>query len=351
MVTRLRQEDLAALDVPGCAAACFDDGGTGETTVTGQRATHGAAAVSEGDRWHFGSCGKAMTSAMIARLADDGVLDWSAPLASEVTEAGGTPHAEVTLADLLAHRSGLPTNPAAWRLLRYMAFGGNAQHASNAMTDALLRKRPLFNAGSDFLYSNAGYGLAGLMAERATGTPFNALIRRHVLEPAGMSETQFGVPLQDGSAPLEHRPAIIGGGWKTVRQGARAVDDLGLFKPSGCLSGPVADLARFGRWHVNESRRGAMARTISPSGPPPQQGQGWRYGFGWMLDDDRDLGPFYWHSGSTGGTFAFIAVFPEPSLGFAFAANAFRADWAKPGSAFTNALIAAFKAAIRRPAI
>lgn len=48
-----------------------------------------------------------------------------------------------------------------------------------------------FAPGQRFAYSNGGYVVLALIAERASGTPFHDLVRQRVCEPAGMRDTEF----------------------------------------------------------------------------------------------------------------------------------------------------------------
>ena len=84
------------------------------TEITGQEAKRDddeTDPVQIGDFWHIGSCGKAMTVTLIARLVDRGVLSWTTPLGVLLPDQAATmnpQYSSVTLAQLLSHHSGLP---------------------------------------------------------------------------------------------------------------------------------------------------------------------------------------------------------------------------------------------------
>src|SRR5436853_825952 len=50
---------------------------------------------------------------------------------------------------------------------------------------------PVCAAGEHFAYNNGGYVVLALVAERAGGAGYHELVRRCVLEPAGMTATAF----------------------------------------------------------------------------------------------------------------------------------------------------------------
>lgn len=63
-------------NIPGMIAAKFDSGGILRIESAGARKTGLPEQISDKDHFHLGSCGKAMTSAMIASLvAEDKIID------------------------------------------------------------------------------------------------------------------------------------------------------------------------------------------------------------------------------------------------------------------------------------
>jgi len=334
---------------PGAAACVFSSSAISVETVHGCRDSRNPAPVEAGDLWHFGSAGKPMTASMITALAATGAIRLDDRLDAAVPEAANTAFAGVTLRELLAHRSGLPTNPSQLRMILYIALGGDAARASARMVESALKRAPAFAPGTDFLYSNVGYGFAGLIASRRTGLSFEDLIRHHVTTPLSLRSLNFGLPPQDGTAPREHMARLRGKGWKRVTHGVRVVDDIPVLRPSGCLHGTVPDLAAFGQAHLRAAtglgERGAehLSMTHAPCGPPPEEGKRWRYGLGWLSDETAEAGPRLWHAGSTGGCFALLLLLPRENLGIALTANAFDPDWAMPESSMmariTSALL------------
>ncbi len=66
------------------------------------------------DRFHLGSCGKAMTATLVAMLVEEGKLNWTTTLGALFADLVKPMHPaweKVTLRQVLAHRSGLPLDP------------------------------------------------------------------------------------------------------------------------------------------------------------------------------------------------------------------------------------------------
>jgi D-alanyl-D-alanine carboxypeptidase len=139
--------------------------------------------------------------------------------------------AQVTVEDLLDHRSGIVDVPN---------VHPRAYPLSADPTDAELRRildhPPVDRPGTVSRYTNPGFWLLGKIVERITTHPLAAELRRRVLTPAGMSAT-------DLANDLDVEPHL-----------AHAYDEKGRDITPGDFSGPwaaggvvstVADVARF----------------------------------------------------------------------------------------------------------
>ncbi len=138
-----------------------------------------------------------------------------------------------------------------------------------------------FAPGAEFSYSNGGYVVLALIAERASGTPFHDLVQRRVCEPAGMVDTEF---LRSDELP--GRTALgyleIDGAWRTNvhHLPVRGNGDGGIYST-------VADIsalwrAFFGGRIVPESWVREMLR-------PRSDAPGRRYGLGFWLHESTDV--------------------------------------------------------------
>src|SRR6266550_826111 len=92
---------------------------------------------------------------------------------------------KVTIRQILEHRSGIQGNV-------FAAPAGKTRHDVVTLQDyfELFKNEPLqFEPGSRQQYSNAGYIVLGLLIERLSGENYYEYVRRHIYEPAGMTET------------------------------------------------------------------------------------------------------------------------------------------------------------------
>ena len=114
-------------NVPGMVAVVMRDSRMVASGAVGVRRRGDTTPVTIHDRFHIGSETKPMTATLCAKLVRAGKLNWNTTLAQvfpELSERMLPPYREITLAQLLTHRSGIceAIDPADWKDL--VAFEG-----------------------------------------------------------------------------------------------------------------------------------------------------------------------------------------------------------------------------------
>lgn len=136
------------------------------------------------------------TGAMV--LYDQGKLELDAPVKRYVPSFAGGLKDQVTVRQLLTHRSGLPPGRDIWRIAH------SPEQARRAVIASSLVCRP----GACYAYSDLGADLLGFVVEAAAGQSLDAFLDRQVFEPLGMHDTQFrpNAMLRSRIAPTEVAP-------------------------------------------------------------------------------------------------------------------------------------------------
>jgi CubicO group peptidase (beta-lactamase class C family) len=197
---------------------------------------------------------------------------------------------EVTIRDLLMHRSGLPAGSDVSRR-------GGPESARNAVLATSLVRAP----GSGYEYSDVGLDVLGFVIERITQQPLDQFVRRAVYAPLGMRSTMFrpDASFRARIAPTE-KPLAPG----EVHDGtARA---LGGVAGHAGLFATASDLAVFAQLMLDGGATGttrvfadSTVRAFTKPGP------GWR-GLGWQTcPGDGSCGQYlsshaFGHTGFTG---------------------------------------------------
>lgn len=236
-----------------------------------------------GTRFAIASGVKGMTALAVVSLVEEGRLDLSTSARSVLGEDLPLIDDRVTVELLLAHRSGIGDyfdEEIDRPITDYvMAVAPHELVTTEDYLRVLDGYPPKFLPDERFSYSNGGYVVLALIAERVSGTPFHDLVVERVCRPAGMHETGFlrSDELPEGTAigyleaeglrtNVFHLPAVGSG--------------------DGGIHSTLTDIrllwtALFEGRIVAHEWVGEMVHPQS-DGPPP-----WRYGLGfWLRGND-----------------------------------------------------------------
>ena len=188
---------LRDTEQPGCVVAIVH-----KSKVVLERAFGHADIVSRipltpRHRFRVASHSKSFTAAGIMKLREAGKLGLDDRLGQHVHDLHPA-IAEATIAQLLSHSVGIGrdgSDSGPWQDRR--PFLDAAELRSDLVAP------PVIDANTRFKYSNHGYGLAGLVIEAVTGTPYRSWIRHAIIDPAGLEETEPDMPVAD-SVPVAH---------------------------------------------------------------------------------------------------------------------------------------------------
>ena len=177
--------------------------------------------------FHCASVGKLFTAVLIGRLVERGSFTLETPIGDLIPaeELAGLPTAagvnfatDVTVAHLLAHRSGIqdPIDPPRRSGIDDLLVQVGREPGRYWTRDeflALSRGMPAIGRpGEQFGYSDAAYALLLRAAEHHTGTDAEVLLTREVFDIAGMAQTHR--PHNDGPnvdlAAVRMAPVFLG---------------------------------------------------------------------------------------------------------------------------------------------
>lgn len=259
-------------------------------------------------QYRIGSLTKTFVAVLVMRLRDEGRLDLRDPLEKHLP---GTAAGPLTIAELLAHTSGLAAEPPGpW-------WERTSGELRPAMAD-LLDKEPMRHPqGRRFHYSNPGFALLGALVERHRGEPWGEALRREVLLPLGMSRTTL----------LPEAPHALGWAvhpWADVLL-PEPLHDTGMMGPAGQLWSTPADLCRWAAFLAAGDDKVLSADTLAEMRAPASAptAAAWDSGYGLGVQLSRVNGRLLvGHTGSMPGFLAALWVSVEDGIGGLVMANA-----------------------------
>ncbi len=134
------------------------------------------------------SVSKAVSSLMIARLVDEGMVSYEQPVAELWPPFAAAGKDAVTVAEALSHQAGLPGFPAE------AGIDAETWYDWDAITTRLAAMAPLWPPGTACGYHPVTWGfLAGQIARQASGESLGALVKRHLRDAHGL-DVWLGVP-------------------------------------------------------------------------------------------------------------------------------------------------------------
>src|SRR5690349_19063122 len=312
---------------PGLAIAVVKDDSIVLMKGYGTRTMGRSEPVDEHTMFAIGSSSKAFTATLVAMLVDQGKMKWDDPATAYLPGLQVyDPYVsrELTVRDLLTHRSGLARGDVMW-------------YATDYGRDEILRRvrflKPTWSMRSHFGYQNIMYLAAGQAAAKAAGITWDDLVRERIFTPLGMTESNTSVRDLAGRANVatphtEVNDTLMIVPWHNI-------DNIG---PAGSINSNASDMIKWVRFQlaqgsvngkslVSASAIGEThtAQMTIPVGADAKQVNPYThleaYGMGWFLQDyrGRELDQ---HGGNIDGMSAMVAIMPEEKLGMVILTNA-----------------------------
>lgn len=320
-VDRLRERT----GVPGIAIAVVHADRVVSLHGFGVREAGAAEAIDPDTVFQIASVSKPLTATVIAGVVGDGTVRWDSKVCDldpAFRLASDYVSGEVTLRDLLCHRTGLPDH--AGDLLEDLGF-------SRAEVLHRLRFQKLTESfRSSYAYTNFGFTEAGVATAKAVGKSWEDLAADRLFKPLGMERTSYRHADYAGATNRARLHVRVEGKW--VAKYDRQPDAQA---PAGGASSTVRDLARWLRLLLADGvydgksiiAADALGETqkpqaISERAKRPTDRTGF-YGLGWNVGHDPAGRLTLNHSGAFDlGAATCVAIVPAERLGIVVLTNA-----------------------------
>lgn len=307
---------MKAWNVPGVSVVLFD-GGRSVSRGYGLCAVGLDAPVTPDTLFSLGSCGKAFTATALGDLVAAGKMTWDDRVTKHLKSfrlADPLATRDVTVRDLLCHRTGLGGHELLW----YRSPFTPAEAVRRA---GLL---PLsYSFRETFVYQSTMVTAAGLVAAEVDGKPWAEVIRTRVLQPLRMNATYLDTTsAEKGGVPAACHDLDADGQPRRMPSHRWPEPDA-----AGSIYSNAKDLEKWLRFQLSGDER--LKETHTPQmvlrdTPPdrllfPDTIQR-TYGLGWVVYDHRGV-KLIAHGGALEGHRCHIVFAPGKGVGVAVLAN------------------------------
>jgi CubicO group peptidase (beta-lactamase class C family) len=333
---------MKTFDVPGIAIAVVKDGKVVAARGFGVRKLGEPAKVDGQTLFEIASNSKAFTAAALAMLVDEGKLSWDDPVTKHLPDFqmydAYVTH-EMTIRDLLTHRSGLGLG--AGDLLWWPT--------TNFSTDEIIHKlryiRPATSFRNSYAYDNLLYIVAGKIIAAKSGKTWGETVRERILQPVGMTMTTTSLAGNEGNPNVSNAHSKINDKIAAVKAMPvpNAIGAVGINTNAEDIArwmNVLLDGGRVGLDASADNGRGKEVRLFSAK----QSREMWTaqtpmkimepkpplaatkpnfsaYGLGFQLRDYRGQ-LVAMHGGALQGFYSRVLLVPESKLGIAILTNA-----------------------------
>ncbi|KAF9354603.1 hypothetical protein BGX26_007590 [Mortierella sp. AD094] len=272
----------------------------------------------------IGSVTKAFTAATVGELVAEGKLDWDTTPVSkylpefELKDPAFT--SQITLQDLLSHRTGFPRIDTAFffssepkkKLMKRLKY-----------VDAKPKMSPVI------LYNNVMYDMAGEAAAAVAGIPLQDLTREKIFKPLGLTNCGWSTEEMKKSPnfAMPYNAESFENAQNGIFEQLPLTNMITPIASAGDMHCNVLDLVRWGQtiMHCGEvygkqvlnkdsvkellNGQAVCLKERRSADFPPISG----YGMGWFLDGYKG-NIMYHHSGHVDGYITHLAMFPDSEL-------------------------------------
>jgi CubicO group peptidase (beta-lactamase class C family) len=174
-------------DTPGCALAVIKDGKIIHERGYGSANLEYGIPIKPDSVFYVGSDSKQFVAMSIAMLAKEGKLSLDDDIRKFIPELPdyGTP---ITIRNLIHHTSGLRDYLT---LLNIAGIDFGTFHEEDVLELIARQKELNFKPGEEYLYSNSGYFLLGIIVNRASGKTLRQFTEEKIFIPLGMKNSHF----------------------------------------------------------------------------------------------------------------------------------------------------------------
>jgi CubicO group peptidase (beta-lactamase class C family) len=154
----------------------------------GYRDYENKVAVTPNTLFAIGSVSKSFTSAVLGKLRADDKVDFSESPATYIPDLrffNDEMNNQITVRDMMCHRTGLPRHDIAWYLF--------PTEDREELVSRIAHHEPFADVRERWYYNNFMFMAQGVIAEKITGKSWEDNVREHLFGPLGMERSNVSI--------------------------------------------------------------------------------------------------------------------------------------------------------------
>lgn len=325
---------LARASVPGMGVAVAVDGQMVWAEGFGLADLEQSVAATNETKFGIGSISKSLTTALVGRLVEEGLVDLDAPVERYLPEF---PHKnqKISVRLIAGHLSGLGDDFATANFYSSTHYPNTADALKEILKDPLLsppRERHFYSTGS--------YTIIAGVVEKATGRDFLTAMNEYVIKPLKLRNT---VP-NDRKSIIAGRTAFYVQDESGKPRNAPYFDPSHKWAGAGYLS-TAEDLTRFGAallkpGFLKQSTLDELFRPLETA-----SGEKTEFALGWRIGTDKKGRRIVHQPGGGAGISCWMFLYPDESMVITVLSNQ---TGAPVGGRVVDAIADSFVAAKKR---
>lgn len=255
------------------------------------------------------SVSKEFTATAIILLKKDGKLSLEDEIGKHLPELDF--YDGLTIKHLLNHTSGIPDYETV-----FSEHWEKSKIATNSNLIELykeLKPKPIFLPGEKFEYSNTGYVLLASIIEKVSNKDYPQFLKERIFKPSGMENSfvlhKFYKPMNIGnlvqgyfySDSLKSKIPV------SNSKSTEEVVYLDGMEGDGAIHSTIGDMLKWDRVLYSDMLIDSKDKNLMFANSKSSDGQEINYGFGWMIEENPDLGKIVLHSGDWAGFITYFA--------------------------------------------
>jgi len=329
-IATIVENSMARFNVPGLAIAVVENDKVIMAKGFGVKHLDTGEKVNKDTLFGIASNTKAFTVAAIGMLVDEGKLNWDDKVIDHLPEFrlyDAYVTREMTIRDLLSHRSGLGLGAGD------LMIWPDTNKDMPDILDSLRHLKPVSSFRSKYAYNNLMFVTAGEVVARVSGMSWQDFTEKNILKPLGMNTSKAGFSRIDkdnknwatGHIPLEGKLNPF------------FVNYLEDFRGAGAIASNVVEMSSWlkvqlaqgkmtnGEQLFSEKQQKEMwhphiTKMASEKGFDSHRQQFSGYGLGWSIEDYQGYKKVG-HGGGILGMVSQVTLVPEKNLGIVILSN------------------------------